>query len=230
MKIGVIVQARMSSQRLPSKVLALVKEKPLLQYLLERLGNCSSIDQIVVATSDNKSDDPIVEFCNEYGALCNRGPLQNVAKRFYMVLEKYNFDAFVRICGDSPILDQRLIDQALKIYDEECDLVTNILPRSYPLGQSIEVIRASTFKKVYEKMSTPDHFEHVTKYYYENPDEFRIKNFSNKKNLSSYRLVVDTPEDFKRIEKIIVSMTKPHIEYSLSDSINLYPSSKKVLC
>lgn len=229
MKIGVIVQARMSSQRLPSKVLALVNEKPLLQYLLERLGNCSSIDQIVVATSDNKSDDPIAEFCNEYGALCNRGPLQNVAKRFYMVLEKYNFDAFVRICGDSPILDQRLIDQALKIYDEKCDLVTNILPRSYPLGQSVEVIRASTFKKVYDKMSTPDHFEHVTKYYYEKPDEFRIKNFSNKKNLSSYRLVVDTPEDLKRIEKIIVSMTKPHIEYSLSDSINLYPSSKKVL-
>ena len=229
MKIGVIVQARMSSQRLPSKVLALVNEKPLLQYLLERLGNCSSIDQIVVATSDNKSDDPIAEFCNKYGALCNRGPLQNVAKRFYMVLEKYNFDAFVRICGDSPILDQRLIDQALKIYDEECDFVTNILPRSYPLGQSVEVIRASTFKKVYDKMSTPDHFEHVTKYYYEKPDEFRIKNFSNKKNLSSYRLVVDTPEDLKRIEKIIVSMTKPHIEYSLSDSINLYPSSKKVL-
>ena len=79
-------------------------------------------------------------------------------------------------------------------------------------------------------MSKPDHFEHVTKYYYEKPDEFRIKNFSNNKNLSSYRLVVDTLEDLKRIEKIIVSMTKPHIEYSLDDSIKLYPSSKKVLC
>jgi len=230
MKIGVIVQARMSSQRLPSKVLTIVNGKPLLQYLLERLKYCSSIDQIIVATSYNKSDDPIAAFCNEYGALCFRGPLQNVAKRFYMALEKYNFDAFVRICGDSPILDQKLIDQAVKIYNEEYDLVTNILPRSYPLGQSVEVIRTSTFKKVYEKMSTSDHFEHVTKYYYEKPDAFRIKNFSNKKDLSSYRLVVDTLEDLKRIEKIIVSMTKPHIEYSLNDSIKLYPSSKKVLC
>jgi spore coat polysaccharide biosynthesis protein SpsF len=230
MKIGVIIQARMSSQRLPSKVLTVVNGKPLLQYLLERLKYCSSIDQIVVATSDNKSDDPIEVFCNEYGALCYRGPLLNVAKRFYMVLEKYNFDAFVRICGDSPILDQKLIDHAVKIYNEEYDLVTNILPRSYPLGQSVEVIRTSTFKKVYDKMSTPDHFEHVTKYYYEKAEEFKIKNFSNTKDLSGYRLVVDTIEDLKRIEKIIVSMTKPHMEYSLEDSIKLYPTPKKVIC
>jgi len=230
MKIGLIVQARMSSQRLPSKVLTDVNGKPLMQYLLERLKYCASIDQIIVATSENRSDDPIEVFCNEYGVLCLRGPLLNVAKRFYMVLEKYNFDAFVRICADSPILDQKLIDQAVRMYNGEYDLVTNISPRSYPLGQSVEVVRTSTFRKVYKKMSTPDHFEHVTKYYYEKPDEFRIKNFSNNKNLSSYRLVVDTLEDLKRIEKIIVSMTKPHIEYSLDDSIKLYPSSKKILC
>ena len=215
----------MSSQRLPDKVLTMVNGKPLLQYLLERLNHCSSIDQTVVATSEDKSDDPIAVFCHEYGALCFRGPLKNVAKRFYMALEKYNLDAFVRVCCDSPMLDQKLIDQGVKLFNGEYDLVTNILPRSYPLGQSVEVITASTFKKVYEKMSTPDHFEHVTKYYYEKPDEFRIKNFSNKKNLSSYRLVVDTPEDLKRIEKIIGSMTRPHTEYSFDDFIELYPSS-----
>ena len=74
-------------------------------------------------------------------------------------------------------------------------------------------------------MSRPDHFEHVTKYYYEHSDEFRTKNFSNDKDLSSYRLVVDTPEDLKRIEKIIGSMTRPHTEYSLDDFIELYPSA-----
>ena len=112
----------------------------------------------------------------------------------------------------------------MKLFNGEYDLVTNILPRSYPAGQSVEVIRASTFEKVYEKMSRPDHFEHVTKYYYEHSDEFRIKNFSNDKDLSSYRLVVDTPEDLKRIEKIIGTMTRPHTEYSLDDFIELYPS------
>ena len=230
MKIGAIVQARMSSQRLPDKVLTMVNGKPLLQYLLERLTHCSSIDQIVVATSEDKSDDPIAEFCYKNGALCFRGPLQNVAKRFYMALEKYNLDAFVRVCGDSPMLDQKLIDQGLKLFNGEYDIITNTLPRSYPLGQSVEVIRTSTFKKVYEKMSRPDHFEHVTKYYYEHSNEFRIKNFSNNKDLSCYRLVVDTLEDLKRIEKIVASMTRPHIEYSLDDCIELYPSIKKVLC
>ena len=225
MKIGAIVQARMSSQRLPDKVLTMVNGKPLLQYLLERLNHCSSIDQTVVATSEDKSDDPIAVFCHEYGALCFRGPLKNVAKRFYMVIEKYNLDAFVRVCCDSPMLDQKLIDQGVQLFNGEFDIVTNISPRSYPVGQSVEVIRTSTFKKVYEKMSKPDHFEHVTKYFYENSDEFRIKNFSNDKDLSSYRLVVDTPEDLKRIEKIIGSMTRPHTEYRFDDFIELYPSS-----
>ncbi len=141
MKIGVIIQARMSSQRLPDKVLTMVNGKPLLQYLLERLTHCSSIDQIVVATSEDKSDDPIAVFCHEYGALCFRGPLQNVAKRFYMALEKYNLDAFVRVCCDSPMLDQKLIDQGVKLFNGEYDLVTNTLRRSYPVGQSVEVIR-----------------------------------------------------------------------------------------
>ena len=225
MNTDVIVQARMSSQRLPNKVLTMINGKPLLQNLLERLTHCSSIDQIVVATSEDKSDDPIAVFCHEYGALCFRGSLQNVAKRFYMALEKYNLDAFVRVCCDSPMLDQKLIEQGVKLFNRECDLVTNTLPRSYPVGQSVEVVSSSTFKKIYEKMSRPDHFEHVTKYYYEHSDEFRIKNFSNDKDLSSYRLVVDTPEDLKRIEKIIGSMTKPHTEYSLDDFIELYPSS-----
>ena len=74
-------------------------------------------------------------------------------------------------------------------------------------------------------MSTTDHFEHVTKYYYEHPDEFRIRNFSNERDLSSYRMVIDTPEDLKRIKEIICSMTKPHTEYSLNDLIDLYPST-----
>ena len=175
MKTGAIIQARMSSDRLSGKVLKNVAGKPLLQYILERLRKCSTIHQIVVTTSDNRTDDPIAEYCRENNTVCFRGPLQNVAKRFYMALEKYNLDAFVRVCCDSPMLDQKLIEQGVKLFNRECDLVTNTLPRSYPVGQSVEVVSSSTFKKIYEKMSTPDHFEHITKYYYEMPDEFDEK-------------------------------------------------------
>jgi spore coat polysaccharide biosynthesis protein SpsF (cytidylyltransferase family) len=147
-----------------------------------------------------------------------------------MVLEEYNLDAFVRVCGDSPLIDPKLIDQGVKLFNGNYDLVTNIWPRSYPLGQSVEISRTSTFKKIFEKMSKPDHFEHVTKYYYEHSDKFKIKNFSNNTDLSNYCLAVDTPEDLKRFEKIIFSMTKPQTKYNLDDLIELYPLAKKVLC
>jgi spore coat polysaccharide biosynthesis protein SpsF len=230
MKIGIIVQARMSSQRLPDKVLTKVNGKPLLQYLLERLNNCSSIDQVIVATSNEKSDDSIALFCEEYGAKYFRGPLENVAKRFMMVIEEYNLDAFVRICGDSPILDQQLIDRGVKLFNSGFDLVTNVWPRSYPLGQSVEIVRSDTFKEIFKKMSKISDFEHVTKYFYDHSDKFKIKNFSNDINLSDYSLVVDTPHDLKHIEKIINCMTRTQTKYSLEDILEIYPLARKALC
>ena len=123
-----------------------------------------------------------------------------------------------------PLLRKQTFLKSVNIYKNGTyDLVTNTFPRSYPVGQSVEVIRTSTFKKAYRKMLTPDHFEHVTKYYYEHADKFRIKNFSNDRDLSRYRLVVDTPEDLERMQKIIGSMTRSHTEYGLDDLIELYP-------
>ena len=149
--------------------------------------------------------------------------LENVAKRMLDAAKYYNADAFVRINGDSPLLDPQIVEKGISIYKNgNYDLVTNSFPRSFPVGQSVEVIRTSTFEKAYEKMSRPGHYEHVTKYYYDHPDEFRIKNFCNTNDLSSYRLVVDTPEDLDRMKKIIGTMTRPHTEYSLDELIELY--------
>ena len=221
MKTGVIVQARMSSQRLPDKVLTKVNGKPLLQYLLERLTHCSSIDQIVVATSEDKSDDPIAVFCHEYGALCFRGPLQNVAKRFYMTLDEYNLDVFVRVCGDSPMLDQKLIDQGVKLFKKGYDLVTNILPRTFPSGQCVEVVNTKTFKNSFGSFITPDELEHVTQYFYSNPDQFKFHNFLSGGDYKNVLLVVDTKEDLDRFSKIISKMEKPHWEYGWQDIVKL---------
>ena len=149
-----------------------------------------------------------------------------MAGRLLETIKLKKAKSFVRINGDSPLLDPKIVNRAIQTYRKgDYDLVTNVFPRSFPVGQSVEVIRTSSFVTAYKKMSTTDHFEHVTKYYYEHPDEFRIRNFSNERDLSSYRLVVDTLEDLKRIEEIICSMTKPHTEYSLNDLIDLYPST-----
>ena len=135
MKIGAIIQARMSSERLPGKVLQQIAGKPMLQYLLERLEHCEVLDGLVVATSVDESDTPITSFCQRYGVSCYRGDLNNVAGRFNDVLDSYGFDAFVRINGDSPLLDQRLVDKAVELFKQhEADLATNALVRSYPKG------------------------------------------------------------------------------------------------
>ena len=219
------VQARMNSQRLPGKVIDLINEKPILQYLLESLEQCSSINQVIVTTSIDESDNSIISFCEEHGVDFYRGPLENVAKRMLDAANHLNLKSFVRISGDSPLIDSQIIKRAVCVFENgEYDLVTNTFPRSFPVGQSVEVIRTSTFDIAYGRMSSPDDFEHVTKYYYDYPDEFRINNISNDKNLSGYRMVVDTQDDLNRMKTIIGNMTRPHMEYELDELIELYDS------
>ena len=177
---------------------------PLLGYLISRLAKTNDKTKIIIATSDKLIDDPIEKFCLERNILCFRGPSFDVAKRMLLAAKHFTVDDFVRINGDSPLIDCALIDSAVDIFhNSDYDLVTNTFPRSFPVGQSVEVIRTSTFEKTYQKMTNPEEFEHVTKYFYDYPDEFKIYNFKNKTDLSQFRLVVDTPEDLDRVRKLV---------------------------
>ncbi|MFA4825905.1 MAG: NTP transferase domain-containing protein [Methanoregula sp.] len=223
LKIGAIIQARMSSQRLPGKVLHEVNGKPLIQYILERLEQCSIIKEFVIATSREKSDDQIEEFCRKNQGSCYRGSLNDVASRFKEILEKERWDAFVRVNGDSPLIDQHLIDQGVNLFiDGDFDLVTNVFPRSYPSGQSVEIVRTSTFKKIYSQMNNSDDFEHVTKFFYRNPEEFKIFNFTSLTDYHSVHLSVDTIQDMQVFSSIIKRMTRPHWDYHLEEVLGMY--------
>lgn len=223
MKMGIIIQARMSSHRYPGKVLCDINGKPMLQYLLDGLKHCKFKNKIVVASSKERSDDPIVKFCKEYGATCYRGSLDNVAKRFKEVIDIYKFDSFVRISADSPLLDYRIILKAISIFKKNnLDIVTNIYPRSYPKGQSVELIKSSVFIDNYYNFKDEEDFEHVTKYFYKNNEEFNIYNFSAKEDYSSYKLTVDEKKDKVIIENIIRLMKKPHWRYTVDDIVKLY--------
>src|SRR5688500_16406077 len=113
-----IVQARMSSSRLPGKVLREEGGKQLLGYLLERVGRCSCLGGVVVATSTEAADDPVARYCAEQGVPCCRGPLEDVAGRFVRVLERYPEEAFVRLTADSPLLDPALVERAAALFEE----------------------------------------------------------------------------------------------------------------
>jgi spore coat polysaccharide biosynthesis protein SpsF (cytidylyltransferase family) len=219
---GAIVQARTSSSRLPGKVLREVAGKPLLQYLLERLANASLSRPVVVATSSDASDDDLAAFCDAFGVDCHRGPLDDVAQRMLEAAETRGLDAFVRVSGDSPLLDSALVDRAVELLRAgENDLVTNVHPRTFPHGQSVEALRTSAFRRMCSALTEPHDREHVTRYIYRHADEFRIASFTHDPDISALQLAVDTPEDLARFESILSSMTRPHWRYDLDGVVAL---------
>jgi spore coat polysaccharide biosynthesis protein SpsF len=208
MQVAAVVQARMSSERLPGKVLAPLAGKPALGYLLERLAGYD----VVVATSTDPSDDAIGAFCAERGVRCFRGPLADVAARFAGVVERFRLDAFVRVNGDSPLLDPQLVARGLALFAETApDLATNVFPRTFPHGQSVEVVGAAAFLAARPEFDADDR-EHVTRFFYTYPDRFRIENFAAAQAYDGPGLALDTADDLARLDAIVRGLARPHVE------------------
>ena len=226
MRIGAIVQARMSSTRLPDKVLRRVRDRPVLQYLLERLQRCDGLERVSVATSVNPSDEPIEKFCLEFGVSCCRGPMDDVARRCAEAAASHGLDAFVRLCADSPLLDPALVDGAVAQYRSRAvDLVTNVFPRSFPPGQSVEVIRTSELVRAVHVMTSADDRQHVTRYFYRHADRYRIHNICSDMDYGDLVLAIDTPGDLHRFETLVAGFERPHWEYGLRELAQLQPSA-----
>lgn len=226
-QVGAVLVARMSSSRLPGKVLSEVNHKPLLKYTLERLTNSGLDLQLFVATSTMASDDPIEAFARENELQCIRGDLQDVAGRFGQVFEQSDVDALFRVNGDSPMIDVHLFAQALKIYrDKRPDLVSNIFPRTYPPGVSVELIDRLAFQRLLSYELDSFQKEHITQYFYCHPDRFTIVNIEAIKTYENLHLAVDTEEDLGTFKSIVEKMSKSHWEYGLDDLILLHADSK----
>ena len=213
----------MRSQRFPGKTLHKVNGKPMLQYLTERITRCHHVDDIIIATSTDKKDNAVEEFSAKVGISCYRGSLSNVASRFKAILEFNDFDGFVRINGDSPLLDQALVERAVKILmQNRFDLVTNVLVRTYPKGQSVEALRGDIFRKTFDLMEEEDDLEHVTKYFYKHKEQFKIHNFEASEDYSGIQLSVDTVQDMQIFSRMVAAMTRPPWDYHLGELLHLY--------
>jgi spore coat polysaccharide biosynthesis protein SpsF len=139
---AIVVQARLQSSRLPGKVMREIAGKPLLENLIDRI-NLDTIDwPLIISTSSLKYDDPIYDFCAVKRIECFRGSHQNVESRFHEVCKKFNLDAFLRISADSPMMDGSLVSQLIGYWRSTVDLLSNIYPRTYPKGQSLEIINS----------------------------------------------------------------------------------------
>lgn len=216
--IGAIIQARMSSRRLPGKSLAGICGKPLLQYIVESLTQCRMLDSLALATSCEPGDDAIAALGRELGVICLRGPLDNVAERFALTIKHLGLKVFIRICGDSPLLDWRLVDQAIGMFlDNDADMVTNCHPRVFPPGASVEVLRSEVFLKALPCMRDPVDQEHVTSYFYARADAFKILSLDADRDYPGLSLCVDQPQDLERIRALVRRFERPHWSYTLGE-------------
>lgn len=221
----------MSSRRLPGKALRPAFGKPLLEYLLERLRQSRKLGRIIVATSRDPSDQVIADYCAGRQIECYRGPLKNVALRFKEIVEGCGLDSFIRVCGDSPLMDWTLIDAGIEQFEKgEFDFVTNRLRRTFPKGETLEIMSADTFKKGYERMKTPEDFEHVTWHFYQSPELYRIYNLEAPiGDYSNVNLCVDSAEDLDLFGRMIEKMTRPHWSYNWLECVELQKSAMKDL-
>lgn len=212
--VPIIVQARTGSTRCPAKVMRPVAGRRLIDFTLDALERCRTARPVIVATSDNPLDDALAAHCTARNVPVVRGSLDNVAGRFREVLDRFPVGGFVRVSGDSPLIDRRLVDGAVEQFRESgADLVTNVFPRSFPKGQSVEVIRSDIFLEAEAEMTDPSDREHVTPWFYRSPDRYRIVNITAHADSGDTSMVVDTEEDFERFRAIAHTLDAPSWRY-----------------
>ncbi len=197
-----IIQARSNSKRFKNKVLHLIYGTPIIQHVVNRVKKSKKITKLIVSSSLKKNDDNLISYLKKNRIKFFRGDLKNVAMRLYETAKTNKSKSFVRISGDSPLIDPKLIDKAIRISqkEEKYDIITNVFPRTFPKGQSVEVIKTSIIKKYCKNFSKLDK-EHVTKYFYDNSNKFIIKNFIFNGKNKIMKLSVDTKKDLKNILK-----------------------------
>ena len=227
MRIGIIVQARMTSTRLPGKVLMPVMGKPLLEYQIERLQRVRFADSIIIATTTNDTDQPIVDLAERLGIKVFRGSEVDVLSRYYGAAQENGLDVIVRITSDCPLIDPAVVDDVIGKYFENvgnCDYVSNCLNRTFPRGMDTEVFPFDLLDKVNSEAIGEPYREHVTPYIYDDSQRFRLINVAFQRDESRHRWTVDTPEDFKLIELILKTLYPSKHFFKLEDILALVDS------
>lgn len=217
-----ILQARTSSSRLPGKVLMPILGKPMLFRQIERLNRCREFDQLVVATSVDPSDDPLAEACRDDGIACFRGSLDDVLGRFVKAARQYNPQVVVRLTGDCPLTDHRVIDNVIRHFlAGNYDYASNCLPPTFPDGLDVEVMRFDCLEQAFAEAVLPSHREHVTPFLRAYPERFKAGNYAADIDCSHLRWTVDEPEDLEFVRQIYERLYPGNPDFSTEDILGL---------
>jgi len=222
MNIIAIVQARMSSRRLPGKVLAPIVAKPMLALQMERLRRVTGFSELVVATSDRKDDDDIVALCRDIGCQYFRGSLDDVLDRFFQVANQYDADHVVRLAADCPLADPQVIDHAIRYHlDGGYDFTSNTLKRSWPQGLDVEVVLFRCLEEAWREARLPSEREHVTPFITSRPERYALGSIENETDLSQLHWTVDEPDDLDLIRRIYEHIYPANPAFMTDDDLNL---------
>ena len=204
MKTVAIVQARMGSKRLPGKVLLPLAGKPVLTWVVERLRLAKTVDEIVIATTTDPSDDPLELFCSERGLQVFRGHETDVLDRYYHAAQQFMADRVVRITSDCPLIDPTVVDTVTAAFQSGDDYVSNIRsPQTYPNGLDVEVFSQNAIVRSWKEDKNPEWREHVDEYVLHHPELFQIRDVRFTADHSQERWTLDTSEDAAFLEQIL---------------------------
>lgn len=207
LKTVAIVQARMSSSRLPGKVLLDIAGDPMLVRVVERVRRARLVNAVCVATTTDITDDPIATLCRERGYLVYRGSQFDVLDRFYQAAKQFEAEVIVRITADCPLIDPTVIDHTLKaFFYSRADFAANRLPppwkRTYPIGLDTEVCTFSALECAWNEATAEHQREHVMSYLYEQEGRFKVLVVDHEPDYGSMRWTVDTPQDLEFVRQV----------------------------
>lgn len=229
MKIVVVVQARMSSTRLPGKVMELVSGKPALERMLERVALAREPDAVVVATTWSPVDAPIVRLCGRLGVACYQGHPTDCLDRHLQAGMEHGADAIAKIPSDCPLIDPRVIDRVLGAFRQAVgryDYLSNLHPASWPDGNDVEVMSTQALALAAAQASDPFEREHTTPFLWSRPQRFRLGNVTmpDGRDLSRrYRWVLDWAEDLNVVRRVYQALLPSHgPAFSVDDVLALH--------
>jgi spore coat polysaccharide biosynthesis protein SpsF len=194
----------MGSQRLPGKVLLnLIDGKKTIEFLLEQLHE-SNLDQKIVAIPEDSEDDILFDFINNLKISCFRSSKLDVLDRYYNCAKKFSFKHIMRITGDNPLIDPKIVNDAIKKYsNSKCDYLTNSIDRTFPNGTEVEIFSFDALEIAWKNAKKKSEREHVTSYFYNNSNKFKIHHFKQKNDQSHFRYTIDRKEDYNLVLEIV---------------------------
>ncbi|AZU04728.1 acylneuraminate cytidylyltransferase [Glycocaulis alkaliphilus] len=231
MKAAAIIQARMTSSRLPGKVLMELGNRPMLQLVIERLQRSETLSDIIVATSAEEADDLIVDLCADLAIPVARGSRDDVLSRFAGALHLTGADTIVRVTADCPLIDSALIDKALGVFaTERPDHLSCGSDGGYPRGINAEIIARAALEIAAREAAEPFEREHVTPFLYTRPDRFRLVKMEAPQELRrpDYRITVDEPADMAMMEALLKGIGGDPLAISLYDVVTFLDAHPEV--